>query len=225
MAGDGAQIAAHAQTWRNVSDGFFKRASVGALAVSKSDPNVIYVGMGETTIEIAVATLSVNMIPNIGAVITNVIGILIALVFGEPAWLDALAVFGTLMWQSILESTILYPNIMSHQVGLHPVLIIIALFVFGAFLGLLGLLIAVPATALIMAAYKAYKDSVHIELGTLDHIGKEKKPTVPEDVEHALEGEPLESEETEAKIERQEQEVQRVEEQRREEQQKREDEG
>ena len=36
--------------WENVSDGYFKRASVGALAVSESDPNVIYVGMGETTI-------------------------------------------------------------------------------------------------------------------------------------------------------------------------------
>src|SRR5436305_6083063 len=36
--------------WENVSDGFFKRASVGAIAVSASDPNVIYVGMGETTI-------------------------------------------------------------------------------------------------------------------------------------------------------------------------------
>ena len=36
--------------WENVSDGFFKRASVGAIAVSSSDPNVIYAGMGETTI-------------------------------------------------------------------------------------------------------------------------------------------------------------------------------
>ncbi len=36
--------------WRNVSDGFFRRASVGAIAVAPSDPNVIYVGMGETTI-------------------------------------------------------------------------------------------------------------------------------------------------------------------------------
>jgi len=36
--------------WENVSDGYFKRASVGAIAVSDSDPNVIYVGMGETTI-------------------------------------------------------------------------------------------------------------------------------------------------------------------------------
>ena len=38
------------QYWENISDGFFKRASVGAIAVAKSDPNVIYVGMGETTI-------------------------------------------------------------------------------------------------------------------------------------------------------------------------------
>ncbi len=33
--------------WHNVSDGFFNTGSVGAIAVSESDPNVIYVGMGE----------------------------------------------------------------------------------------------------------------------------------------------------------------------------------
>ncbi len=36
--------------WRNVSDGFFKTGSVGAIAVADSDPNVIYVGMGEAPI-------------------------------------------------------------------------------------------------------------------------------------------------------------------------------
>ncbi|HEV8507491.1 MAG TPA: hypothetical protein VGQ53_18895 [Chitinophagaceae bacterium] len=34
-------------TWRNVSDGFFKTGSVGAVAVAESDPNIVYVGMGE----------------------------------------------------------------------------------------------------------------------------------------------------------------------------------
>lgn len=34
-------------TWKNVSDGFFKTGSVGAVAVAENDPNVIYVGMGE----------------------------------------------------------------------------------------------------------------------------------------------------------------------------------
>jgi photosystem II stability/assembly factor-like uncharacterized protein len=36
--------------WENVSDGFFKTAPVGALAVAASDPNVIYAGMGEACI-------------------------------------------------------------------------------------------------------------------------------------------------------------------------------
>lgn len=36
--------------WQNISDGFFQTAAVGAIAVSESDPNVLYVGMGETTI-------------------------------------------------------------------------------------------------------------------------------------------------------------------------------
>ncbi len=35
------------QHWNNVSDGYFKTGSVGAVAVSESDPNVVYVGMGE----------------------------------------------------------------------------------------------------------------------------------------------------------------------------------
>ena len=42
-------------TWRNVSDGFLKTSAVGALAVSDSDPSVIYAGMGESTIRIDVS--------------------------------------------------------------------------------------------------------------------------------------------------------------------------
>lgn len=34
-------------TWSNISDGFFKTGSIGAVAVAESDANVIYVGMGE----------------------------------------------------------------------------------------------------------------------------------------------------------------------------------
>lgn len=34
-------------SWKNISDGFFKTGSVGEIAVSEADPNVIYVGMGE----------------------------------------------------------------------------------------------------------------------------------------------------------------------------------
>ncbi|MFQ5789529.1 MAG: WD40/YVTN/BNR-like repeat-containing protein, partial [Acidobacteriota bacterium] len=37
-------------TWQPISDGYFNTGSVGAIAVAPSDPNVIYVGMGEACI-------------------------------------------------------------------------------------------------------------------------------------------------------------------------------
>ena len=41
--------------WSNVSDGYFNTASVGAIAVAESDPNVIYAGMGEACIRLDVS--------------------------------------------------------------------------------------------------------------------------------------------------------------------------
>ena len=38
------------QVWQNVSDGFFRTSSVGAIALADADPNVLYVGMGECCI-------------------------------------------------------------------------------------------------------------------------------------------------------------------------------
>lgn len=34
-------------TWKNISDEFFKTGTVGAIAVSESDPNIVIAGMGE----------------------------------------------------------------------------------------------------------------------------------------------------------------------------------
>ena len=43
------------QYWHNISDGYFKTAAVGDIAVSEADPNVIYVGTGEHTIRLDVS--------------------------------------------------------------------------------------------------------------------------------------------------------------------------
>src|SRR6516164_279353 len=41
--------------WRCVSDGFLGSAAIGAIAVARSDPNVIYAGTGETEIRLDVS--------------------------------------------------------------------------------------------------------------------------------------------------------------------------
>ena len=40
--------------WRCVSDGFLDSAAIGAIAVARSDHNVIYAGTGETEIRLAI---------------------------------------------------------------------------------------------------------------------------------------------------------------------------
>lgn len=37
-------------SWRNISDGYFKTGTIGAIAVAESDPNVVYAGTGEHAI-------------------------------------------------------------------------------------------------------------------------------------------------------------------------------
>lgn len=103
-----------------------------------------------------------NFIPNLGAIITLVLGVFIAFTFG--GWVKALIVVVVLLGQGFLEQSVLTPNIMSHQVGLHPVLILLSLLIFGSFLGIFGLLIAVPVTAILVTAYKAFREELTLEL-------------------------------------------------------------
>lgn len=110
-----------------------------------------------------------NMIPNFGVFLTGMVGVLLSVVFGDPWLLDAVAVAGVLTGQSLLETTVLTPNIMSYQVGVHPVLVVLSLFVFGTFFGFLGLLIAVPTTAILAMFYRAYHEQITPELSSYDY--------------------------------------------------------
>ncbi len=126
-----------------------------------------------------------NMIPNLGAILTNAIGICIALVFGERGLLDVVLVVTILLGQSLLEQAVLIPKILSHHVGLHPILILLSLFIFGAFLGVIGLFVAVPAMALIATVYQTYRSQMTFDLSTYaePHAYRGyQNPSVPEGV-------------------------------------------
>ena len=105
-----------------------------------------------------------NMIPTLGAIITGIVGVLVAVLFGDPWFWTAVTVAAVIFGQGLLEQSLLTPKIMSDQVGLHPIVILLSLFIFGALFGLLGLLIAVPVTALIIIAYRSRRDDLKLEL-------------------------------------------------------------
>jgi putative permease len=56
----------------------------------------------------------------------------------------------------ILDGNILFPVLMGSEVNLHPVLIILAILVFGGIWGFWGLLLAVPIATLIRAVFKVW---------------------------------------------------------------------
>ncbi len=104
-----------------------------------------------------------NLIPSLGSVLTYVLGVTLMLAFGT--FTDVLIVLAVLAVQAVIEQAVLTPNIMSQQVGLHPVVILLALFVCGALFGLLGLVLAVPAAALVAGIVRARREALVIDLG------------------------------------------------------------
>jgi len=115
---------------------------------------------------IGIMTGLLNMIPTIGAVLSYVIGGLLMLAFGT--WGDVAIVIGVIAAESVLEQSVLTPRIMGAQVGIHPVLVMLSLFVFSALIGAVGLLVAVPATALLVGLYRAFQGELTIELSQDD---------------------------------------------------------
>jgi len=104
-----------------------------------------------------------NLIPSLGSILTYVLGVVLMLLFGTTT--DLFIVLGVLAAQAIIEQALLTPNIMSQQVGVHPVVLLLALFACGALFGLLGLVLAVPATALVAGVVRARREALVIELG------------------------------------------------------------
>lgn len=94
----------------------------------------------------AVAGL-ITFIPYIGAVVGGALAVGLAFFqfWGDWGWI---ALIGAIFLAGqFFEGNILTPNLVGQSVGLHPVVLILALTVFGALFGFVGMLVAVPVAA------------------------------------------------------------------------------
>jgi predicted PurR-regulated permease PerM len=93
------------------------------------------------------AAIFLTMIPFLGAIITCVTALLIAVV-QSGGWRQPLLVLAVFGFVQAMEGLVISPRIMGGRVGLHPVTIIIAVMVGTTVLGgLLGGILAIPLTA------------------------------------------------------------------------------
>lgn len=92
-----------------------------------------------------------NFIPYFGAIISTIPAVLLALL--KSKWL-ALYVLGLMIIIQQIEGNIISPKVLGACVGLHPLLIVLALLVGGELWGLVGMLLAVPLAAILKILLK-----------------------------------------------------------------------
>lgn len=113
-----------------------------------------------------------TFIPFLGSILGGVVAIGLALfqfwggtevVNGETVevatqWWKIVAVALVYQLGQIIEGNILTPRLVGGSVGLHPVMILLSLSLFGALFGFVGLLVAVPVTAMIGVLVRFFID-------------------------------------------------------------------
>lgn len=92
-----------------------------------------------------------SLIPIFGTVISTIPAVLIAL---NQGWLSVLQVVGLISLIHLIEANILNPKVLGHHSEVHPVLVLFALLVGEHYAGAIGLLVAVPITAMIVTVLR-----------------------------------------------------------------------
>ncbi len=92
-----------------------------------------------------------EIVPYFGPVLGSIPAVMIALL-NSPSKMIATLIVVILVQQ--LESNIITPKIMGDHVGLHPIYIIVALWLAGVFFGVIGMFFAVPTVLILKVIIK-----------------------------------------------------------------------
>ena len=111
-------------------------------------------GVRETVLILAMVVGLAQLIPIVGSVAAAIP--MVGVPWVQNGWQTALIVLVLYIILNIIQAYVFVPIILGREVKLHPVTIIIALLIGGEFLGILGLLIAVPVAAMISVTYAHY---------------------------------------------------------------------
>lgn len=94
---------------------------------------------------------------------------------GEPFYVMAVKVTLVIGGVQIIEDMFLVPKIMRKRMGLNPAVILLSLSVWGSLLGIVGMIIALPATTILISYYKRY---ILVKLEHLNTSGVRKSDDV-----------------------------------------------
>ncbi|TSE36026.1 AI-2E family transporter [Tepidimonas charontis] len=107
----------------------------------------------ELAVPIGVLTGLAIFVPYLGFGLGMTLALLAALLQFQTLW-GVLLVAGIYAMGQVIESFYLTPRLVGERIGLHPIAVIFALMAFGHLLGFVGVLIALPASAVLLVALR-----------------------------------------------------------------------
>lgn len=96
-------------------------------------------------------------VPYFGFLTMLIISSVVASLSAMPVIVKVISVLIFLLALHITENFVISPRIIGKKVGLHPILLLLSIFLFGYLLGFIGLLIAIPAAGSIIVVAKDWE--------------------------------------------------------------------
>lgn len=93
-----------------------------------------------------------NLIPYLGALIGNILGVLLTLASSESL-ADVLIVLATITVVQFLDNNILMPRIVGSQVRINPLVSIVGIIAGGVMAGLSGMFLAMPVLSILKLVF------------------------------------------------------------------------
>lgn len=89
-----------------------------------------------------------NLIPYVGALVGNLIGVLLTLTTSQEMW-QIWAVLGTIAFVQFLDNNILMPRIVGSKVKVNALMSIVGIVISGALAGVMGMILSLPVMAVL----------------------------------------------------------------------------
>jgi len=129
---------------------------VSQAAVALCD--AVFIGVGlrilgvPFALPLAVIIFFSSFIPIVGAVVSGILAVLVALV--TLGWVQALVALGIVLLVQQLEGNVLQPLLVGRTLALHPAVVIGSVTVGGTAFGIIGAFLAVPVVAIVTAVLR-----------------------------------------------------------------------